>query len=291
MNRHPIVAVVLWLASVAAAVVVARAQVQPADIILSNGKVVTVDDRFSIASALAIRGERIVAVGSDRDVAALAGAGDSAHRSRRPHRHPRAHRQPHASAARRHDVAVRGAARRRGIAEGGARSACAPARRQRRRASGSTRSAAGRWSSSPTTRRRSRAPSSIESRPIIPCSCRRRTTAAISTARGAGTRRRTTPTGVVDEAGHARHRRPDADGHGRTARSEHAADDARPQPHGAHRVRQRGLRSRTCCRSTGDGRREASSTSASSASPAALQPQRRAAIRNDIQSHVVNRRR
>src|SRR5688572_29656599 len=74
MNRQPIVAVLLCLASVAAAVVFARSQVQPADIILSNGKVVTVDGRFSIASAVAIRGERIVAVGSDRDVAALAGA-------------------------------------------------------------------------------------------------------------------------------------------------------------------------------------------------------------------------
>ena len=75
MHKQPIVAVALWLASVAAAVVIARSQVQPADIILSNGKVVTVDDRFSIAAAVAIRGERIVAVGTDRDVAAFAGAG------------------------------------------------------------------------------------------------------------------------------------------------------------------------------------------------------------------------
>src|SRR5688572_31867962 len=75
MNRQPIVTVALWLASVAAAVVIARSQVQPADIILSNGKVVTVDDRFSMASAVAIRGERIVGVGTDRDVAAFAGAG------------------------------------------------------------------------------------------------------------------------------------------------------------------------------------------------------------------------
>ena len=64
-----------WLAGVAALAAMVQAQPQPADIILSNGKVVTVDDRFSIASAIAIRGERIVAVGSDRDVAAFAGAG------------------------------------------------------------------------------------------------------------------------------------------------------------------------------------------------------------------------
>ena len=88
MNRQPIVAVLLCLASVAAVVVFARSGSTPADIILSNGKVVTVDGRFSIASAVAIRGERIVAVGSDRDVAALAGAAtrriDLAGKDRRP---------------------------------------------------------------------------------------------------------------------------------------------------------------------------------------------------------------
>lgn len=35
-----------------------------ADLVLTNGKVVTVDDRFTIAQALAIKGQRIVAVGS-----------------------------------------------------------------------------------------------------------------------------------------------------------------------------------------------------------------------------------
>jgi hypothetical protein len=43
------------------------------DVILSNGKVVTVDDRFTIAEAVAIRGERIVAVGTSADIARLAG--------------------------------------------------------------------------------------------------------------------------------------------------------------------------------------------------------------------------
>jgi predicted amidohydrolase YtcJ len=37
---------------------------EPADTLLVNGKIVTVDDRFTIAEALAIRNERIVAVGS-----------------------------------------------------------------------------------------------------------------------------------------------------------------------------------------------------------------------------------
>jgi len=44
------------------------AAAQDADLILLNGKIVTVDDRFSIAQALAIRGQRIVAVGSNADV-------------------------------------------------------------------------------------------------------------------------------------------------------------------------------------------------------------------------------
>ena len=47
---------------------------QAPDQILFNGKVLTVDEDFSIASAIAIRGERIVAVGDDEEIRALAGA-------------------------------------------------------------------------------------------------------------------------------------------------------------------------------------------------------------------------
>jgi predicted amidohydrolase YtcJ len=43
------------------------------DLVLHGGKIVTVDERFSIAQALAVRGDRIVAVGSDATVRALAG--------------------------------------------------------------------------------------------------------------------------------------------------------------------------------------------------------------------------
>src|SRR5262249_48621947 len=46
---------------------------QNADVLLLNGKVVTVDDRFTIAEALAIKGERIVAVGTSADIAKLKG--------------------------------------------------------------------------------------------------------------------------------------------------------------------------------------------------------------------------
>jgi predicted amidohydrolase YtcJ len=43
------------------------------DLILHHGKVVTVDHSFSVAEAIAVRGERIVRVGSDSEVMALRG--------------------------------------------------------------------------------------------------------------------------------------------------------------------------------------------------------------------------
>jgi hypothetical protein len=43
------------------------------NLVLYNGKILTVDDRFSVAQALAIQGERIVAVGSNDAVLGLAG--------------------------------------------------------------------------------------------------------------------------------------------------------------------------------------------------------------------------
>ncbi len=49
------------------------AQQTAPDLVLSNGKIITVDERFSIAQAVAIKGDRIVAVGSNSDVIALAG--------------------------------------------------------------------------------------------------------------------------------------------------------------------------------------------------------------------------
>jgi predicted amidohydrolase YtcJ len=56
-----------------AGAVFVRAQQPPADTILTNGKIITVDNRFSIAQAVAIRGERIVAVGTNADITKLAG--------------------------------------------------------------------------------------------------------------------------------------------------------------------------------------------------------------------------
>jgi predicted amidohydrolase YtcJ len=54
---------------------VAAQAAESADTIMVNGKIVTVDDRFTIAQAVAIKGSRIVAVGRNGDVRKLAGAG------------------------------------------------------------------------------------------------------------------------------------------------------------------------------------------------------------------------
>ena len=43
------------------------------DLILTNGKIITVDDRFSIAQAVAVRGDRIAAVGTNQEIERLAG--------------------------------------------------------------------------------------------------------------------------------------------------------------------------------------------------------------------------
>ena len=64
----------LALGLIVASAALLGAQAQPPDMILFNGKIVTVDERFSIASAAAITGSRITAVGASRDILAQAGA-------------------------------------------------------------------------------------------------------------------------------------------------------------------------------------------------------------------------
>src|SRR6266508_2842265 len=44
-----------------------------ADIVLTNGKIITVDSQFRIAQAVAVRGDRIVAVGTNQEIVRLAG--------------------------------------------------------------------------------------------------------------------------------------------------------------------------------------------------------------------------
>ena len=57
----------------AAIVAIGHGQNSP-DLILRNGKVVTLDDRTPLAEAIAIAGDRIVAVGSSADIQRLANA-------------------------------------------------------------------------------------------------------------------------------------------------------------------------------------------------------------------------
>ena len=45
----------------------------PADVVFSNGKIVTVDERFTIAQAVAVKSDRIVAVGTSQEISKLAG--------------------------------------------------------------------------------------------------------------------------------------------------------------------------------------------------------------------------
>jgi predicted amidohydrolase YtcJ len=49
------------------------AQQNPPDMVLFNGKIITVDERFAIAQAVAVRGNQIVAVGTNQDINRLAG--------------------------------------------------------------------------------------------------------------------------------------------------------------------------------------------------------------------------
>ena len=71
MTRRHLTALVSGL--IAASALLLAGQQPAADLILSNGKIITVDDRFTLAQAVAVRGDRIVAVGTDQDVARLAG--------------------------------------------------------------------------------------------------------------------------------------------------------------------------------------------------------------------------
>jgi len=64
-------AVLVALAGASVVSIVAAQQPAP-DIVFSNGKIITVDDRFTIAQAVAVRGDRIAAVGTDADVGRLA---------------------------------------------------------------------------------------------------------------------------------------------------------------------------------------------------------------------------
>jgi predicted amidohydrolase YtcJ len=55
----------VFLSAVSAALLLAACAKQPADVVLVNGKVLTVDREFSVASAVAVKDGKIIAVGGD----------------------------------------------------------------------------------------------------------------------------------------------------------------------------------------------------------------------------------
>jgi len=71
MTRRTKLSLVVRLGIAGAAIL--RAQQPAPDAILTNGKIITVDERFSIGQAIAIQGDRIAAVGSNQEIARLAG--------------------------------------------------------------------------------------------------------------------------------------------------------------------------------------------------------------------------
>ena len=77
MKRSPILILALGLTLVTAAgvrVVSQTTQVTPADLVLRNGRIVTMDQGVPEAQALAVRGGKIIAVGTNSDVARYIGS-------------------------------------------------------------------------------------------------------------------------------------------------------------------------------------------------------------------------
>ncbi len=74
MSRALVAAAVVWPCLVLASCSAPSRRVEPADLVLTGGRVVTLDSAGSEATALAARGGRIVAVGDDQEIGAFVGA-------------------------------------------------------------------------------------------------------------------------------------------------------------------------------------------------------------------------
>ena len=72
-SYHTLAAAVLTLAGLAACNAPEPNAVAPADWVLTNGQILTVDADFSIVQAIAIRDDRVLATGSDEQIMALVG--------------------------------------------------------------------------------------------------------------------------------------------------------------------------------------------------------------------------
>jgi predicted amidohydrolase YtcJ len=76
MHKRTIAIVGVAGGILAAALAVSMSAQQAApDLVLTNGKIITVDERFTIAQAVAIKGDRIIAVGTSQAINQLAGSG------------------------------------------------------------------------------------------------------------------------------------------------------------------------------------------------------------------------
>ncbi len=76
MNLRPSAARLLFAANIVAAILSplpTAAAADDADLILHHGKIVAVDAKFSVAQALAVKGDRILAVGTNDDILKLTG--------------------------------------------------------------------------------------------------------------------------------------------------------------------------------------------------------------------------
>jgi hypothetical protein len=73
MGRTPFLQISALLFGFVAGPAILQAQVPAADVVLTNGKIITVDDRFSVQQAIAVRGDRIVAVGTNQEINRITG--------------------------------------------------------------------------------------------------------------------------------------------------------------------------------------------------------------------------
>lgn len=68
MKRWGVLALVVALAVTQVEILPADGPDQAADLVLRGGKILTVDEKFSIVQAIAVRGDRVLAVGSDAEI-------------------------------------------------------------------------------------------------------------------------------------------------------------------------------------------------------------------------------
>jgi len=64
-------AMTVALFAIVGAIAISDAQRAAPDLILSNGKIITVDQRFTIVETVAIKNDRVIGVGSNQEILRL----------------------------------------------------------------------------------------------------------------------------------------------------------------------------------------------------------------------------